>query len=36
MKKSVAILLAVLCVLAVVILWGVGVYNDLVASQENV
>ena len=36
MKKSVAILLAVLCVLAVVFLWGVGVYNDLVASQENV
>lgn len=36
MKKSIAILLAVLAVLAVIALWGVGVYNDLVAAQEDV
>lgn len=36
MKSAVKWTIAILCVLAVVVLWGVGVYNDLVSGQEDV
>ena len=36
MKSAVKWTVAILCVLAVVVLWGVGVYNDLVSGQEDV
>ena len=36
MKKTIKWTIAVLCVLAVVVFWGVGVYNDLVSAQEEV
>ena len=36
MKSAIKWTVAILCVLAVCVLWGVGVYNDLVEEQERV
>ena len=36
MKSAIKWIVAILCVLAVIVLWGMGVYNDLVAGQEDV
>lgn len=36
MKKTITWLVVILAVLAAAVLWGVGVYNDLVSSQEDV
>lgn len=36
MKSAIKWTVAILCVLAVIVLWGVGVYNDLVSAQEDV